>query len=90
MDYEHRIKLLEEEMRLMRFLSDLRNDRLDAHDRSFGAIREILRSTAENLDRLEVNLARLEADLAQTQSMVRDLVQAITAERSNGSKTSDK
>jgi len=66
-------------MRLMRALSDLRGDRLDSHDRSFEAIREILKRTAENLDRLEI-------DLAKTQSMVQDFVRAITADRSNGGK----
>lgn len=77
MDYESKIKVLEEEMRHERALSELRGQRLDAHDASFNSIREILRHTAEIQDKLTVDLAKLEV-------IVRDLVQAITAERGNG------
>jgi hypothetical protein len=84
MDYETRIKVLEEEMRHERALSELRGQRLDAHDASFNSIREILLHTAEIQEKFALDLAKLEVDLAELRVIVRDLVQAITAERSDG------
>jgi len=82
MDYEHRIKLLKEEMRHERAIAELHGQRLDAHDASFNSIREILKETARSQQQFAVDIARLEQDLAHTQSMVQDLIRAITADRS--------
>src|SRR5262252_34578 len=65
MDYEHKIKLLEEEMRHEQELAKLRGQRLDAHDASFNSIREILKETARMQQQFAVDIARLESGLAK-------------------------
>jgi hypothetical protein len=84
MDYEHRIKLLEEELRHEQALAELRAQRLDAHDSSFDSIREILAQTASAQAKTESLVNQLTVDVAKLEVVVRGLIEAITAERSNG------
>jgi hypothetical protein len=79
MDYEWKIKQLEEELRHEHAMRELQGSRLDAHDRSFDAIREIQAKT-------EQMLQDLTAKQTKTEGMLQDLIRAITAERSNGGK----
>jgi hypothetical protein len=54
MDAEWKIKQLEEEARHEKAMRELQGTRLDAHDRSIAAIREILERTEKNIEALSV------------------------------------
>jgi polysaccharide pyruvyl transferase WcaK-like protein len=72
MDYEWKIKQLEEEARHEKAMRELQGTRLDAHDRSIAAIHEIL-------DRTERNIEALSVSQSQTSGMLKDLM-AVQAE----------
>jgi len=72
MDAEYRLKVLEEEMRHEQAMAQLRGERLDAHDRSIEALREML--------------GHLIAQVDKTQAMLQSLIQIIAAEHANGEK----
>lgn len=72
MDYEFRIKQAELELAHFREMQALRGDRLDSHDRSIDAMKQILdgilvtvNRTAANLDVLTVQVGRLETRVDQ-------------------------
>ena len=67
MDYEWKIKQLEEEARHEKAMRELQGARLDAHDRSVAAIHEIL-------DRTERNIEALSVSQSQTNGMLKDLM----------------
>jgi len=72
MDYEWKIKQLEEEARHEKAMRELQGARLDAHDRSVAAIHEML-------DRTERNIEALSVSQSQTNGMLKDLM-AVQAE----------
>lgn len=59
MDYEQKIKALEEDIRHWRTLKELHDERLNAHDRSIAAIHEILAESA----RIQAETGRMLQDL---------------------------
>ena len=81
---EWRIKQLEEELRHEVAMRALQGDRLDAHDQSIDAIRATLDVVATRLDGVTVRLDQLAIMQTKTESMLQDLIRAITAEHSNG------
>jgi len=74
---ELRIKQLEEEMRHEQAMAKLRAERMDAHDRSINALRELM-------GELTINVAKLQEETAKTQTMLQSLIQILAAEHSNG------
>lgn len=77
MDYELKIKALEEDIRHWNTLKELHGGRLDANDRSIAAIHEII-------SRVELQLERNAIQQGETDRMLKDLIAALTASRPNG------
>jgi len=77
MDYEFRMRQLEEEMRHAQAMEKLKGERLDVQDRSIEAIREIQKQFA-------LDLEATRALVAETAALVKVLVTALIGERQNG------
>jgi hypothetical protein len=85
MDYEWRIKLLEEEARHEKAMRELQGTRLNSHDRSIEAIHAILDRTEQNIEQLSVGLkeltaaqAELTAAQVETQKMLQLFIDSLT------------
>lgn len=68
MDYEQRINQLEEDLRHTRSMQKIMSERLDAHDTSFGAIKQILVETERIVQQTAQQLQQLTALLLRTHS----------------------
>ena len=78
MDYEWKIKQLEEEVRHEKAMRELQGTRLDTHDRSIAAIREILERTVQNIEAMSAGLKDLTAVQAETQKMLQVFIESLT------------
>ena len=79
MDYEWKIKQLEEEARHEKAMRELQGDRLDTHDHSIGLILGMLERTAKNVEVMsELQIA--------TQIMLQDLIKLMIKPGTNGGK----
>jgi len=72
MDYEWKLKQLEEEARHEKAMRELQGGRLDAHDRSIAAISAIL-------ERTEKNIEALVAAQLVTEQMLQGLIKSLSA-----------
>ena len=77
MDLEQRIEKLEEEMRHERTMRRFHESRLDAHDASFDAVREILKETASQIQQGQ-------AEMGELRALVKELIQGLLKGRQNG------
>lgn len=67
-DYEQRIKQLEDDMRHEQSMRKIMGERLDAHDISFGAVKQIIVETERIVQKTAENLEKLTALLLRTHS----------------------
>ncbi|MBZ5619769.1 MAG: hypothetical protein LAQ69_13745 [Acidobacteriia bacterium] len=84
MDYDWKIKQLEEEARHEKAMRELQSNRLDTHDRSIAAIQIILERTEKNIEATDKNIASLTASQEVTQKMLQDLIALLTKANING------
>ncbi len=84
MTQEQRTRQLEEEMRHEQEMRRLQGERLDAHDASFAAVRTTLDIVGTRLDQITIRLEQIAEMQAKTESMLQDLIRAITTEHKNG------
>ena len=91
MDYELKIKRLEEETRHEKAMRLLQSERLDLHDQSFdhtiaafAAVGVQLEKIAEIQDRTEKNIEALSVSQVLTQKMLQDLIELLTKPGGNG------
>ena len=84
MDYDWRIKQLEEETRHEKAMRELHAGHLDAHDRSFAAIKDTLETVRRRLEEITQIQLQFAVDQAKTDMMLRDLIGTIAREHSNG------
>ena len=68
MDYEQRIKQLEQDVRHEQVMRRIMGDRLDAHDLSLGAVRQILTEIAHSQQRTQEQLEQLTELLVRNHS----------------------
>jgi hypothetical protein len=83
-DAEWKIKQLEEEARHEHAMRLLHGQRLDTHDEGFGHIQRTLDAVAGRLQEITQIQQQFAIDQAKTELMLRELIQAITREHSNG------
>ena len=84
MDTELKIKQLEEELRHEQEMRRLQGGRMDAYDRSFAAIHATLDVVTSRLAVITEIQHEFTISQGKTDSMLRDLIQAITRDHSNG------
>jgi hypothetical protein len=84
MTNEQKLAQITEEMRHEQAMRRLQGDRLDSHDLSLAAIRATLDAVASRLDQTSMLVQQLTVSQAQTEAMLRDLIQAIAHDHSNG------
>jgi hypothetical protein len=84
MDYERKIKQIEEETRHENAMRLLQAEHLDAHDTSIAAIQKILERTEKNIETLTADVISLTASQTATQQMLKDLIAAMAREHTNG------
>ena len=77
MDFEWKIKQLEEEARHEKAMRELQGTRLDAHDRSIAAIAEILERTEQNIEAMSAGLKDLTAAQVETQKMLQVFIESL-------------
>lgn len=77
MDYEFRITLAEKELAHLREMQDLMRGRMNAHDTSIEALRDLQAHT-------EANIQANQAAIAELTRNVNQLVQALLREHTNG------
>jgi hypothetical protein len=63
MDYEWKIKRIEEEARHEKAMRELQSSRMDAHDNSISAIQVILERTERNIEALTITRTATEQKL---------------------------
>jgi hypothetical protein len=91
MDYELKIRRLEEETRHEKAMRELQGERLDLHDQSFdhtiaafAAVGVQLEKIAEIQNRTEKNIEAISVSQALTQKMLQDLIELLTKPGGNG------
>jgi len=91
MDTEWKLKQLDELMRHETVMRELQGNRLDSHDRSIAAIREIMERTETNIEALsaaqlvtEQNIAALSKIQIETQQMLQLFIESLTRGNGNG------
>ena len=84
---EWKLKQMEEELRHEQAMRALARERLDAHDRSLDAVQAILDGVARHLEETGRRLDQVAVQQAKTESMLQDLIRAITREHTNGKGT---
>lgn len=84
MDYEQRIKELEEGLRHEQAQRRLMTQHLDAHDTSLMAVKQIQLDTAQMQLKTEASLQQLEAAQLKTEAMLQNLIELLTRSHTNG------
>jgi len=87
MDYDWKIKQLEEEVRHEKAMRELHRNHLDAHDRSIMAVDATLEAIKLRLEEITGIQKQFAVDQAKTDMMLRDLISTIAREHSNGKPT---
>jgi hypothetical protein len=84
MDDDWRIKQLEEETRHEKAMRELHAGHLDAHDRSFAAIKDTLETVRRRLEETSQIVKDLAIAQSRTEMALANLIDTIVREHSNG------
>jgi predicted transcriptional regulator len=84
MDDEVKIRQLEEQLRHEKTMRKLQADRLDTHDQSFDHVISGFDAIQRNLEEIVQVQKQFAVDQAKTDSMLRDLIAALTKTGGNG------